>query len=66
MGLIEYIPVAYVDVNISMKGIHVPRMLVNISKLFWIMRATMNTSMKMANPVKSRAVCNGVVYLNHL
>ncbi len=59
-GFMAYKPVAYVDENISIKGIHVPRMLVNISKLFWIKRATTNISMKMTSPVKRNAVSNGV------
>jgi hypothetical protein len=44
-----------------MKGIQVPRILLNISKLFSIMRAIMKKSIKITKETKITAVCNGLV-----
>jgi len=45
----------------KIKGIQVPKMVVNISKLFSIMRATTKTTVRITKDVNMIAVCNGVV-----
>ena len=43
------------------KGIHVPRMLLNISKLLRIRSETKEKSMNMTKKTNMRAVCRGAV-----
>jgi hypothetical protein len=49
-----------------MKGIHVPIILLNISKLLFIKRATTIISIKITKTTNIMAVSNGVVKLKKL
>jgi hypothetical protein len=50
-----------VERKIKRKGIHVPRMLLNISKFFRTKNATRKKSTKMTKPRNMKAVCRGEV-----
>ena len=50
-----------VEVNIKAKGIHVPKAIVNISKLLFIKRATTKQSTTITKETKIIAVCRGRV-----
>lgn len=45
----------------NMKGIHVPKGLINISRLLFIKRATTKKSTMIMKAMKTAAVCNDVV-----
>lgn len=57
----EYEPVTYVAIKIIPKGNHVPRTLLNISKLLFISKATIKTSRKTTIDKNENAVCIGLV-----
>lgn len=64
--LVEIIPVKYVDRKINKKGSHVPRKLLNISRLLSMTRAITKKSMKITNEVKIIAVNTGLANLKFL